>query len=66
MRAVKTALLVGPILTIINQTPAFVALLSGERLLPATMIRVALTFVVPFAVSFYSASMADRARRSER
>jgi len=62
-RALTTALLVGPILTVINQTPLLGQLLRGEAVPAAGIIRIALTFLVPFLVSFYSSTMADRARR---
>ena len=62
-RAVKVALLVGPILTLINQTPAVVRLFEGHAISGVTVIRIALTFLVPFAVSWYSSTMADRTRR---
>lgn len=61
-RAVKVALIVGPVLTLINQTPALVTLLEGRGIALTTVGRIVLTFVVPFVVSFYSSTMADRAR----
>ncbi len=62
-RAVTMAFVIGPILTLINQTPALAALAQGQGIAGATVARIALTFVVPFAVSLYSSTMADRARR---
>jgi len=48
LRSMKTALLVGPVLTLINQWEAVIALQTPN--LP----KVLLTFLVPFCVSFYS------------
>jgi predicted Na+-dependent transporter len=59
-RALKVACVVGPTLAIINQTPAVVALLGGGAIPLKTAGRIALTFLVPFAVSLYSSTMADR------
>lgn len=61
-RALTTALVVGPILTVINQTPLLARLLQGESVPAAGVVRIVLTFFVPFAVSLYSSTMADRAR----
>ncbi len=65
-RAIKTALVVGPILTLINQTPALMQLGGGKSISLITAVRIALTFVVPFAVSLYSSTMANRATREIR
>lgn len=62
VRALKTSLIVGPLLTLINQTPVLAQLLRGEDVQPIVFVRIALTFVVPFAVSLVSAALADRAR----
>jgi hypothetical protein len=62
-RALTTAFVVGPVLTVINQTPLLARLLHGEGVPAAGAVRIALTFVVPFAVSLYSSTMADRKRR---
>jgi hypothetical protein len=51
-RALKTAIVVGPLLVIVNQTLAIAVL------------RISLTFLVPFGVSLYSSAMADRAREA--
>lgn len=59
-RALLTALIVGPILTAINQTRYVAALLAGEAIPTVAIVRIALTFVVPFAVSLVSAVMASR------
>ena len=62
-RALVTAMVVGPLLTIINQTPLVARLLHGQGIPAAGAGRIALTFLVPFAVSLYSSTMADRKRR---
>ncbi len=61
-RAVRTALIVGPILTLINQTDAVSNILSLEAPPSATLFRIGLTFVVPFLVSLLSSALADKAR----
>jgi hypothetical protein len=58
-RAAKTALVVGPILALINQTSLFWRLLHGEMLAPIAVVRISLTFAVPFLVSLYSSAMSD-------
>lgn len=58
-RATKTALVVGPILALINQTPLLWPLLQGEMLPSIAVLRILLTFVVPFVVSLCSSAMAD-------
>jgi cation transporter-like permease len=62
VRAVKMAFVIGPVLTLINQTWIVERLLSGQTIPAVALLRVALTFAVPFAVSLYSSTMADRAR----
>ena len=62
-RALATAMVVGPLLTVINQTALVARLLHGQGIPAAGAARIALTFVVPFAVSLYSSTMADRKRR---
>lgn len=64
VRALKTAVVVGPILTMINQTPALTRLVEGEGIPPIAVLRIVLTFVVPFVVSLWSSVMADRARQT--
>ncbi len=61
-RAIRTSLIVGPILTIINQTAVAGALLSFEPVGAAALVRMALTFAVPFLVSLFSSAAADKAR----
>ena len=61
-RAFRTALIVGPILTLINQTDAIASLLSLETVPGATLFRIGLTFLVPFLVSLFSSALADKAR----
>ena len=61
-RALLTALIVGPILSLINQTAVVVRLSRGEIPPSITILRIALTFVVPFVVSLVSAAMADAKR----
>ena len=61
-RAVITSAVVGPILTLINQTPALVAIARGESVAAVTWLRIALTFVVPFVVALVSAALADAKR----
>jgi hypothetical protein len=57
-RATITSLIVGPVLTAINQTPILAALMRGEDVPRIAFLRIALTFVVPFVVSLTSAAMA--------
>lgn len=61
-RATATALVVGPLLVLINQTEALAGLFDGETLPPLTMMRISLTFLVPFVVSLSSSSLADAQR----
>lgn len=63
-RALKTALFVGPILAIINQTPLLWQLAHGVPVPLIGILRIVLTFAVPFLVSLFSSTMADR-KRSE-
>jgi hypothetical protein len=51
-RALKTVIIVGPLLVVINQT------------LAVAVLRISLTLLVPFGVSLYSSAMADRAREA--
>ncbi len=60
-RAGKTALVVGPLLAMINQTQAVWHMLHGEMLPPIAAMRICLTFAVPFLVSLYSSAMAESA-----
>ena len=60
-RAGKTALVVGPVLVLINQTQAVWRLVDGEILPPIATMRICLTFAVPFLVSLYSSAMAESA-----
>jgi hypothetical protein len=55
-RAAKAALVVGPILALINQTPLLWRLLHGEMPPSNAVRRISLTFAVPFVVSLYSSS----------
>ncbi|HVT03122.1 MAG TPA: hypothetical protein VHL58_07050 [Thermoanaerobaculia bacterium] len=61
-RALRTALIVGPILALINQTPLLWRLAHGQSIPLLGLLRIALTFTVPFLVSLFSATMADRSR----
>ncbi|MFA6954415.1 MAG: DUF2652 domain-containing protein [Thermoanaerobaculia bacterium] len=61
-RALRTALLVGPILTLINQTSVVRGLLDGRGPALSVWMRIALTFAVPFLVSLFSSALADRSR----
>ncbi len=58
----RTALIVGPILTLINQTDAVSNILSLEAPSSATLFRIGLTFAVPFLVSLFSSALADKAQ----
>lgn len=61
-RAVASALVVGPLLIAINHGDAIVkGDVTGSRLL-----RIALTVLVPYAVSTFSSVQATRARDAER
>lgn len=62
-RALRTSLIVGPILTLINQTGIVGDLLSLRAIPAGAAARIALTFVVPFLVSLFSSAAADSARR---
>lgn len=61
-RAAKTALVVGPILTLINQTSIAGDLLRGAFPPGSVSMRIGLTFLVPFLVSLVSSGLADRKR----
>lgn len=61
-RALRTALLVGPILTLINQPDVVFGLFDGRGPAPSVWMRIALTFIVPFLVSLVSSALADRNR----
>lgn len=61
-RALITALIVGPILTVINQTAVVSLLFSGHPIPPVASLRIALTFAVPFIVSLTSSALADSQR----
>ena len=61
-RAATTSAIVGPLLTFINQTGVVGSLLALERVPAAALLRIALTFAVPFGVSLVSSALADRAR----
>lgn len=61
LRAIRVSLVVGPILGFINH---FDILLGGD-VTPVRLVKISLTFLVPFSVSAYStvsALMADQAR----
>lgn len=59
-RAIRVALVVAPILVIINQGDV---LLSGSTITPRLAFKIALTFVVPYLVSSYSSARALKDRR---
>ena len=61
-RAATTSAIVGPLLTLINQTGVVASLVALERVPAAALVRIALTFAVPFGVSLVSSALADRAR----
>lgn len=63
-RAVVTAMIVGPVLTAINQTSVVGRLLSGHPISSLSALRIALTFAVPFIVSLTSSALADSRRPS--
>ncbi len=65
-RAVITSLIVGPLLTAINQTAVIGRLLQGDLVPSIAFLRIALTFLVPFVVSLVSASLADARRSREK
>ena len=54
-RAFKVAIVVGPVLTLINHAPAIVTLNFGSRFVLQTV----LTFCVPYLVSTYSSAMTE-------
>jgi hypothetical protein len=58
-RALKVALVVGPLLVLINQAHTILALDFGLRF----FLQVALTFCVPYLVSTYSSAMTEIANR---
>lgn len=58
-RALITAMIVGPLLTAINQTAVLPLLLSGQTIPGVAVLRILLTFAVPFVVSLTSAALAD-------
>ncbi len=62
VRAVRTALVVGPLLVLINQTQLVWRLLHGEMPPAIAILRIGLTFAVPLLVSLYSSAMADLER----
>ncbi len=62
-RATLTALIVGPILAVINQTETIWMLFSGGAVENLAILRISLTFAVPFVVSLTSAALADAQRR---
>ena len=55
-KAIATSLVVGTILIIINQADA----LFGGQLSPVLLLKIPLTYCVPFAVSIYSALAISR------
>ncbi len=63
-RALKTAIVVGPLLVAINQTELLWRLVHGEMVLAVAVLRISLTFLVPFGVSLYLSAMADGAREA--
>jgi hypothetical protein len=62
LRAVKVAGVVGPILTLINQ---YDVLLSGN-FSPRVLGKIALTFLVPYCVSSFSAASAEMKRDAKQ
>lgn len=58
IRALKMAMIVGPILTMINQGDV---LLSGQYS-PRVFLKIFLTFLVPYIVSSISSALAHRER----
>ena len=58
-RALITAAVVGPLLTLINQYPALRRLTTNGEADAMEWLRIALTFAVPFGVSLTSASLAE-------
>jgi hypothetical protein len=61
-RAVTVAMIVGPILTLINQYDAIASGSFGAKF----FFKIALTFLVPYSVSSYSSVMALRAAQRSR
>ncbi len=55
--AANTALVVGPALALINQTPLLWRLLHEQPIPAIGVLGIALTFAVPFLVSLYSSAM---------
>lgn len=64
--ALVTAMIVGPVLTAINQSAAIAGLFSGQPLPAMAALRIGLTFAVPFIVSLTSAALAESRRSSSR
>ena len=64
-RALITAVVVGPLLSAINQTHLVFRLLHGESIPTVAALRIALTFLVPFFVSLVSAALADARRLTQ-
>jgi hypothetical protein len=60
-RAIRVALVVGTILFVINQSDV---VLRGQ-MTPLVVAKIALTYLVPFSVSTYSALAANRLRRRD-
>jgi len=58
-RAANTALVVGPALASINQAPLLWRLTDGQPIPAIGILRITLTFAVPFLVSFNSFPMAS-------
>lgn len=61
-RAVTVAMIVGPVLTLINQYDTIASGSFGARF----FFKMALTFLVPYSVSSYSSMMALRAAQRRR
>lgn len=55
-------MIVGPTLALINQTATVGQLLTGGEVERVAVMRIALTFMVPFVVSLVSAALADAQR----
>lgn len=59
-RAIRVALVVAPVLVLINQGDV---LLGGAEITPKLVFKIGLTFLVPYLVSSYSSARALKDRR---
>jgi|SoiMethySBSTD1v2_1073268.scaffolds.fasta_scaffold85918_2 hypothetical protein len=62
LRAVKVAAIVGPLLTVINQ---YDTLLNGDYS-PRVILKIVLTFLVPYCVSSFSSAKVEVEKEMER